>query len=243
MKILSIGNSFSQDAHRWLHQLAKLNGHDFYTIDLYVSGCSLQTHWEDYLAGNAASSLEINGNLGDTFVTVADALKMEDWDIVTLQQASPLSGKWESYEPYLSNLAQVVKTACPNAQIYFHQTWAYEKDATYSGYKHYDNDQQKMYNGILDASEKAGKKLGAPLIPVGRIIQGLRENLPEFDYGNGGRSLNRDGFHLTYDYGRFAAAATWIKKITGKDVFAKEFEGFDPAILEKICNFVNKEVK
>ena len=242
MKILSIGNSFSQDAHRWLHSLAKLNGHDFYTIDLYVSGCSLQTHWEDHLAGVAQCELEINGGPMERYVSVAEALALEDWDIVTLQQASPLSGKWESYEPYLSNLAQVVKTVCPNAQIYFHQTWAYEKDATYSGYVHYDHDQQKMYQGILDASEKAAKKLNAPLIPVGRIIQGLRENLPEFDYGNGGISLNRDGFHLTYDYGRFAAAATWIKKITGKDVFAKEFEGFDPAILEKICNFVNKEV-
>ena len=243
MKILSIGNSFSQDAHRWLHQLAKLNGHDFYINNLFVGGCSLQTHWEDHEAGNAASSLEINGNLGKTFITIADALKLEDWDIVTLQQASRFSGLWDSYEPYLSNLAQLVKTICPNAQIYFHQTWAYEKDSTHYGFVHYDHDQQKMYDAIVDASEKAAEKLNAPLIPVGRIIQGLRRNLPEFDYGNGGISLNRDGFHLTYDYGRFAAAATWIKKITGKDVFAPKFEDFDPVILEKICNFVNKEIR
>ena len=243
MKILSIGNSFSQDAHHWLHQLAELNGHDFYTIDLYISGCSLQTHWENHLADIAECELEVNGGPMERYISVTEALKLEDWDIVTLQQASPLSGKWESYEPYLSNLAQLVRSICPRAQIYFHQTWAYEKDATYSGYVHYDNDQQKMYNAIMEASEKAAKKLDVPLIPVGRIIQGLRENLPEFDYGNGGISLNRDGFHLTYDYGRVAAAAVWIKKITGKDVFAKEFQDFDPVILEKICNFVNKEIK
>lgn len=31
MKILFIGNSFSQDAHKWLHKLAKANGVEFET--------------------------------------------------------------------------------------------------------------------------------------------------------------------------------------------------------------------
>ncbi len=43
MKVLLIGNSFSRDAHKWLHQLAKRNGIEIETLNLYISGCSLQT--------------------------------------------------------------------------------------------------------------------------------------------------------------------------------------------------------
>ena len=36
MKILSIGNSFSQDAQRYLHALAKADGENFKTVNLYI---------------------------------------------------------------------------------------------------------------------------------------------------------------------------------------------------------------
>ena len=51
MKILSIGNSFSQDAHKWLNQIAKMCGEEFYNVNLYVSGCSLEMHHE-YIVGD-----------------------------------------------------------------------------------------------------------------------------------------------------------------------------------------------
>ena len=36
MKILSVGNSFSQDAHRWLHHIAGLSGVSMETVNLYI---------------------------------------------------------------------------------------------------------------------------------------------------------------------------------------------------------------
>ena len=47
MRILSIGNSFSQDAHKWLHELAQDNDVDLETVNLYIGGCSLKMHWEN----------------------------------------------------------------------------------------------------------------------------------------------------------------------------------------------------
>ena len=44
MQILSIGNSFSQDAHNMLHIIAKQNGRDFQTVNLFICGCSLESH-------------------------------------------------------------------------------------------------------------------------------------------------------------------------------------------------------
>ena len=241
MKILSIGNSFSQDAHKWLHQIAKACGEDFYNVNLYVSGCSLEMHHE-YIVGNIpAYEHEIKGEVNTgRFVTLAQALKEEDWDIITVQQVSQLSGKPETYEPYLSVLLDTVRAACPKAKIYLHQTWAYERDSTYSGFVHYNGDQQKMHECIVRTTEDVAKRIGATLIPAGRVIQTLRTDVPEFDYANGGLSLNRDGFHLTWDYGRFAAAALWVRVLTGKQVNLTEFEDFDSALVQKILKVVNE---
>ena len=46
-KILAIGNSFSQDATAYLHDIAAAGGTDTKIVNLYIGGCSLKTHWEN----------------------------------------------------------------------------------------------------------------------------------------------------------------------------------------------------
>lgn len=239
MKILSIGNSFSQDSHKYLCEIAKLNGVKMYTANLYIGGCSLETHYKNYEQDNEYYDLEICGKEAERKISILGALRMDDWDVVTLQQVSSLSGNFESYEPYLSSLADIVRKEKPNAKLYFHQTWAYETDSTHGDFKNYNNDQKTMYKDIIDASSKAAETIGAELIPTGKIIQNLRENVKEFDYQNEGLSLCRDGFHLSLDYGRFAAAATWFLTLTDKKIKISEFKDFNPVILDKIIKVVN----
>ena len=240
MKILSIGNSFSQDAHKWLHKLAKSNGVKFEIANLYIGGCSLDTHWKNVKENNVHYDLEFNGGDSERKISIAEALELKKWDIITVQQVSSLSGMYETYEPYLSSLVSVVREAQPDAKLYFHQTWAYEIDANHGGFANYNNNQTEMYHLIKDTSEKAAKSIRAELIPTGTVIQALRETVPEFDYKNGGLSLCRDGFHLSWDYGRFAAAATWLHTITGKKINASYFEDFNPELLKKIIYAVNE---
>ncbi len=240
MKILSIGNSFSQDAHKWLHKLAKANGVEFETANLFIGGCSLDTHWKNVKENNAHYDLEFNGGVSERKISIAEALELEKWDIITVQQVSSLSGMYETYEPYLSSLVSVVREAQPDAKLYFHQTWAYEIDSNHGGFANYNNNQTEMYHRIKDTGEKAAKSICAELIPTGTVIQALRETVPEFDYKNGGLSLCRDGFHLSWDYGRFAAAATWLHTITGKKINASYFEDFNPELLKKIIYAVNE---
>ena len=240
MKILSIGNSFSQDAHKWLHKLGKANGIEFETTNLYIGGCSLETHWKNAEGNNAYYSLELNGNAGTRSISIEEALNLERWDIITLQHVSQYSGMPETYEPYLSQLAKMVRESQPDAKLYFHQTWAYEIDSNHSGFANYNNDQTEMYRHIKEASEKAAQSINAELIPTGKIIQILRETVSEFDYQYGGLSLCRDGFHFSLDYGRYAAAATWLHTITGNKIKVTFFEDFNPEILKKIINVVNE---
>ncbi|MBQ9860836.1 MAG: DUF4886 domain-containing protein [Clostridia bacterium] len=244
MKLLSIGNSFSVDAQRWLHTLAVENGIDLQTGNLYIGGCSLETHWKNIEANAADYVYYVNGEGEGRPMSIAEALALDTWDVVTLQQASHFSGEWQTYEPYLTDIANVVRTAQPQARLYFHQTWAYEVDSTHEGFVTYHNDQDEMFRRILDASAMAVKNIDAQVLPVGTVVQALREQLPEFDYPNGGVSLNRDGFHLSLDYGRFAAAATWLYTLFRRPIAVDGMaqHGFDTALLEKIVVIVKSIV-
>ena len=235
MKILSIGNSFSQDAQKWIYKLAQKNGVDVECTNLFIGGCSLEMHYTNVKENNAYYDLEHNGEKTGRKISISDALYMEKWDVITLQQVSTLSGKYSSYEPYLSFLAKTVRNAQPDAKLYFHQTWAYESDVK----NPYDDNQGKMYSCIKEATETAAKSIDALLLPSGTAIQILRDTVPEFNYGNGGLSLCRDGKHLSLDYGRFTATATWLHTLTGKEIKVNEFEDFDINLINKILNVVN----
>ncbi|MBR0348375.1 MAG: DUF4886 domain-containing protein [Clostridia bacterium] len=239
MKILSIGNSFSEDAHRWLHSLAKLHGVDIQTANLYIGGCSLETHWKNFCENNAFYDYQINGNEANEKVSINEALCRDNWDIVTLQQVSDLSGIPESYEPYISSLYDKVKSALPDAEIRLHRTWAYEIDSEHPGFTNYNKSQKEMYQKIKSATKEIADKLNIKIIPTGDVIQELRENYVEFDYPNGGVSLCRDGYHLTYDIGRFAAAATWFVSLTEQKINITDFENFDKILIKETSEVAN----
>lgn len=243
MKILSIGNSFSHDAHKYLWDIADAGGFDLKVVGLYIGGCTLEQHADNCKTGLPDYEYVLNGTITERRASIKEVLSEEKWDIVTLQQASGKSGKPQSYFPYLYELEQTVKTLAPQATLWWHQTWAYEQDFDNPNFDAYNRNQQEMFRRIEDASEMAAALLCAKIIPSGTIIQTLRETLPEFDYQKGGASLNRDGFHLSYTYGRYAAAATWYQTLGMGDIAANPFmpEDTDPAIIAKIQKIIKEK--
>ena len=239
MKVLSIGNSFSQDAHRWLHALAEKEGVELYTVNLYIGGCSLERHWNNVVTDEAAYDLEINGGSGKRKIALSEALALETFDVVTVQQVSGQSGIPQSYEPFLTDLVAVVREKQPHAKLYFHQTWAYEVDSQHGSFPLYNCDQEEMYRRLRETITEAAQRIDATIIPAGDAIQTVRRTVPAFDYKNGGLSLNRDGFHLSLKYGRFTAAAMWFRTLTGRPVTVDSFEDFDPALVQAIVKTVN----
>ena len=234
MKLLSIGNSFSQDAQAFLHRLAVANGVALDTTNLVIPGCTLETHWNHMKDGEAAYYLEQDGADCHRMVTLDEGLALGAWDVITLQQASGFSGKPQSYVPYLTDLAAYVRAKCPGAKLYFHQTWAYAVDSDHGHFAFYHNDQQEMYRRICDCAELASRLIDAPLLPSGPVIQHLREHAPVFDLANGGARLTRDGFHLSWEYGRYAAAATWLAVLTGRMPTVHAIPDGYPALMDAI---------
>ena len=242
MKLLSIGNSFSTDSHKFLHSIAEQNGVCLECYNLFIGGCSLETHWKNYVGNNAFYDLEINGNEAIRKISINEALTMQKWDVITVQQASAFSGMFETYEPYLTDLVAVVREKVPTAKVYFHETWSYEIGSLHEGFLNYNSNQIEMYLCIKEASKKAIDLINAEIIPTGDVVQFVRENISEFDYKSGGISLCRDSFHLSEDYGRFLAGAVWFKKLTAKNLKEQPFMGFDFEIVKKLIKTVNDRV-
>ena len=196
MKILSIGNSFSQNAQKYLHKIALGEGIDLESENLYIGGCSLETHWENVRGNLAKYQYQRNGSpvYVDSegtvrYGSIREALEEEPWDVITFQQASHDSGLYE--------------------------TWAYEIDSTHGAFGRYGNSQVEMYAKLKDAYARAAASIDAEIIPAGDVIQALRA-LPPFDYAHGGSSLCADGFHMNDSYGEYAVGATWLAAICGR---------------------------
>ena len=60
MNILSIGNSFSTDAQRYLHQIAKADGEVLKCYNLCIGGCTLSRHYRNMLSEQQKYDLEMN---------------------------------------------------------------------------------------------------------------------------------------------------------------------------------------
>lgn len=222
MKILAIGNSFSEDATAYLYQIAKESIEDLKIVNLYIGGCSLKRHWDNVTDDIADYDYQLNGNHTGRKISIREALEEENWDIITLQQCSGQSGLAESYYPYIEQLSEYVGKLVPGARQWIHKTWAYETDSNHEEFVYYDRSQEKMYEELSKAYALAAEKLSLEMIPCGDVIQYLR-SLPAFDYGNGGMSLCRDGFHMNIPYGRYALALTWYKTLLEGDILSNSF--------------------
>ena len=230
VRVLAIGNSFSQDAvEQNLHELCVAADRSIIIGNMYIPGCSIERHIS-CLRGDkhdyAYRKIELNGDKKETKnFALRDALKDEPWDYITVQQASHDSGKYETYD-LLQELLDSIRLFNPNAKILFHQTWAYAPNSTHSGFKYYGRSQNIMYNNIVEVSKKVMNDYKIDdIIPSGTAIQNARSTYL-------GNNLTRDGYHLDLIIGRYIVACTWFeclihKKVVGNRYYPKGLSLWD----------------
>ena len=218
LRILAIGNSFSDDATQYLPDLLEAAGiHNVILGRLYIGGCTLERHCKEYETdGHEYVYLKSTANKWETIKKYKeghfmDGLGDEPWDIITMQQGSPKSGRWESYDPWLGKLIEIVRKECsnPKAAIVWHQTWAYSHTYTHRNFANYAYDQQYMFDSIQLCVDKARGEYNIPVvIPSGPAVQMLRGTWLNTD-----KDLTRDGFHMSYREGRYATACVWFETL------------------------------
>ena len=233
--LLAVGNSFSEDALYYVHDICAAAGVPCMVVNLYIGGCSLQRHWENVISGEQAYQYQCNGHFDGRMVSLQEALAQEEWDYILMQQASHDSGQWETYEPWLSRLAGYLRQSCPGAELLLHKTWAYEQDSTHDAFERYHCSQQEMYKALSQCYEKAAAQLGVRMIPSADVIQAVRRE-QGFRYEQGEQSLCRDGFHMHMLYGRFLLGALFYAFLTEKDICENPFcpEGADADKIQTI---------
>lgn len=223
LKILAIGNSFSQDAVKHLYKIAEdpAVGVELSIGNLVIGGCPLERHANNIRENIRGYTYETFKKVGGAFKedsrsgwSIKAALFAEDWDIISIQQVSGLSGMIDTYNEDLDYIVEYLcKYKKSEAEIVWHMTWAYAQSSSHGDFPKYDKNQMTMYNKIVECAKK--KIVPYPEIkqvtPSGTTIQNLRTSFI-------GDNLNRDGYHLKYNIGRYAAGMTWLKCLTGWDI-------------------------
>lgn len=223
IKILAIGNSFSEDAiEYYLSGLAAAAGDTVIIGNMYIGGCSLERHYNNFLNNSSDYSYRkiVDGEKITTQdFTLLDAIIDEEWDYISLQQVSSLSGIYESYYPYINSLIKIIKgySTNPEVEVVLHATWAYEQSSTHEGFANYNNDQLVMYNAIIETMNRVALDQEINIIiPSGTAIQNGRST-------NLGDTFCRDGYHLDLNYGRYTASCVWYEKLFQKTVVGNSY--------------------
>lgn len=225
MNILSIGNSFSCDAQRYLHQLACQQGQSIDCVNLFIGGCSLERHYRNFVGDRREYIPEFNGQYADGFfVSLKEALTARNWDYITLQQASHFSCDFTTYEPFLSMLAREVRRCCPGAKLLIHQTWGYEDGSDRLASQGFSS-MEEMTLRAKECYAKAAQAIGADgILPCGEAFLEAKRA--------GCGKLHRDTFHASYGLGRFLLALVWYGTLTGAPAENVTFCPFDGQISE-----------
>ena len=229
LRILAIGNSFSDDATEYLPGLLEAAGiHNVILGRLYIGGCSLERHCTEFETdGHEYVYKKSVANEWETVKhykegSFMDGVGDEPWDIITLQQGSPKSGRWDSYDPWLPRLIEIVRQNCsnPDAAIVWHQTWAYAHDYENRSFANYTYSQELMYESIESCVEKLRRDYDIPVVLAsGVAVQNLRGSKFPTE-----REFTRDGFHMDYKYGRYVTACVWFETLI-RPVFGVSVKG------------------
>ncbi len=174
LKVLTIGNSFTWSLQTHFQKVVE--SVDGCSVELEFAnfgGCELHRHWK-YISDEETSGKKIYQK---GTVTLRELLTKKKWDIVTIQQASHLSWQPDSYFPYAKNIVDYVKKYCPNAKIMIQQTWSYRADAP--RLSQWSISQEKMFELIKDAYNKAAQTLSLEQIPTGEAVYLARKDIVE----------------------------------------------------------------
>lgn len=215
LRILAIGNSFTLNSTVFMPWFINhLNDNSICIARLMLSGCSLNMHWSNHVHNNHVYKFQYSDKdewIDSEITTIDEALDILDWDIIVIQQASGLSGVYSSYEPALGYLIRLFKETNPNVRIAWHSTWPFREGAEHDDFYRYDYDQDKMYEAIMEAADKAAEGLDIK-IPSTELIYRMRKCYPEVEDG-----FSSDGIHITDGIGWYALSCLWYEMLVKPD--------------------------
>ena len=189
LKVLMIGNSFSQSVLTYLPKLAEAAPDCKLKLgQAMIGGCTFEHHCKVFQQAeqNPAcrpywTNLILDPKQPKNHqANLKELLTAEKWDIVTIQQGSHQSWRPETFGADADELIGIIRKYAPQAEIVVHQTWAYRSDDPRIAPKNpaWKFGQKEMYNRLTANYINLAKKHNFRIIPVGYAIQLSREKSP-----------------------------------------------------------------
>lgn len=269
VRLLTVGNSFSRNATRYLADLAKADGHRLIHVPAVIGGAAFSTHLERYALHEKDAAQGTYGKHGG----LKEILKSEPWDFITMQQASIRSHNIATYRPSARALYDIIHAGAPKSEVLMHQTWAYRVDDPRFKVAHPKPGEpatrEQMYQGLTNAYSTIARELGVRLIPTGNAFH-LADSDPkwgykpdrEFDFQAAqkpalpnqfhslhvgyrwrGDSLVMDGHHANLA-GEYLGACVWYEMLFQERAIGNSFvpSGLDPAYARFLQETAHKAV-
>ena len=217
LKVLCIGNSFSQDTVTYLAEVALDLGCRPVIGNLYIGGCPIAKHYENIANDLPVYRFDRNDGTGwqqTPETKLSQAIASEDWDWICIQHGSSHGGYYTEDASYqdLPALVQAIQ-AQSRAKIAFNLTWVGDPEKDRPEMIRFQRDQLRYFQAICAITQRLVAPIpGIALIsPTGTAVQNARA------LGFNHR-MCRDGFHLSWDLGRYLAALTFYRALTGEAI-------------------------
>ena len=196
IKVLTIGNSFANNATQFLERLGQSGGESIKLQRANLGGASLERH-ATHLAAYEKNPSDLEGrpyvdrnDTNERRFSLVEALQSDEWDFVSLQQQSFRSMRADSFEPYFGQLVEAIGTHAPSAEILVLQTWAYRRDHRWL--QEEGKSPAEMFERIRESYDSMAEKYGLEIIPIGHAFQIARSMRrwymeipdPDFNYEN-----------------------------------------------------------
>lgn len=224
LKILDIGNSYTDDATALLPLLVKSADIDLRGMSLFKAvrgGSSFKTWCDVYNDCDSTGEYSVNKVIGDLDSGVPEGRGSQNdgtlfrrlltdvsWDLIFIHQLStyaPYYDQWKTEEDggYLEELMSIIKKHQPNAKIGFVLVHSYSSD--YSGNK--EKSSFLRWKLISESVRRMCEDYGIQyVIPYGTAVQNLRSSSLNDEY-----DLTRDGTHCGIGLCRYTAACCYYE--------------------------------
>ena len=223
LKVLDIGNSYTQDAQTYLPQIIQASGigTDFSLYRAFRPNGSFKTWvdcWNDadneaynvaFCAGTQINGISGNGynNDGTLF---RKALQTVKWDIILIHQVSTYSNDYSLWEGhgaggYLQELIRLIRITNPQATIGYLMTHSYR--GTY--WANTEGSSLLRWKNIAEATKQLKLEYDIDfIIPYGTAVQNLRASSLNDSY-----EFSEDGTHMGAGLGDYVAGCCYFESL------------------------------
>lgn len=223
LKVLDIGNSYTQDAQTYLPQIIKASGidDDFSLYRAFRPSASFKTWvdcWNDsdneyysidFCAGTSLGGISGSGSASDGAL-FRKALQSVKWDIILIHQVSTYSNDYSLWEGngaggYLQELIRIIRVTNPQATIGYLMTHSYRG----SYWANSEGSSYLRWRNIADATKQLKLEYGIDfIIPYGTAVQNLRASSL-----NDGYEFSEDGTHMGAGLGDYVAGCCYFESL------------------------------